>query len=69
MSKLRKVRITGISEKDACYGNKEKYIGLEGDFLPDAYQPDLPYVSGKFYHETIQSGGCMFFYAVRYKKT
>ena len=54
MSKLRKVRITGISEKDACYGNKEKYIGLEGDFLPDAYQPDLPYVSGSFYHKKIK---------------
>ena len=64
---IKMVQIVGIHKKDACYKNKERHIGLKGEFNVEYGQYNLPYVCGTFYNDAYL-GGSTFFFAVRYKK-
>jgi len=65
--KSRKIKITHIHEKDACYRFSHVYIGKEGEFIPNSLRLFKGYYSGSFYSDQVPEGGA-FFIAVRYKK-
>jgi len=67
--KPRRIKITGMSCKDACFGDKEKYIGKTGTFTPSIEQYNPGYFTGFMkYDDTGKEYLCDFFYAMRYKR-
>ena len=67
--KPRRIRILGFSPKDACYRDKEKYIGKTGMFTPDTCQYNSRYFAGNMkYDNPGKKYLCDYFFAVRYKR-
>ncbi len=64
MSELRKIRITHVHKDDACYPDKNKLIGLEGNFSPEPPHFLSGYYCGEFQGDKIKQ----FFVGVRYRK-
>jgi len=69
--KPRRIKITGMSPKDACFGDKEKYIGRTGMFIPDINQHNPGYFAGYIEYDLEWLEGeylCEYFYAIRYRR-
>lgn len=65
MSKPRQIRITHIHKKDVYYKDRDKIIGLEGEFIPNKQHWDKGYYVGYF---NANNGERYFFVGVRYIK-
>ena len=61
----RRIRITHIHERDAYYDEKEKYIGLEGEFFPNKQHWHKGYYVGYLH---LDDGKRYFFIGIRYIK-
>ena len=69
--KPRRIKILGFHTDDACYIDKEKYLGATGTFTPDTGQHNPGYFAGYMkYDPKYLKGGylCDYFYAVQYKR-
>jgi len=64
--KVRRIRITGVHEKDAFSEARALYVGREGYFQPDIWQPRPGYFAGRFWDAHSPRG--IYFLAIRYKR-
>jgi len=69
--KPRRIKILGFSPEDACYEDRETFIGKTGMFTPNLGQYNPGYFSGfmKYDPEHLKNRNlCDCFYAMRYKR-
>lgn len=67
--KPRRIKILGLYHHDACYKNKERFIGRTGIFTPDIPQHTPGYFAGFMKYDNVhEEYPCDYFYAIRYKR-